>query len=199
MGNNQCQITQLKNYINIGASDSSCFQSDSLMFMQVGCVIPQEDLESRVERGLVLSCAAVFIALFVVNYLDFTKRVQENNYLEWDVKTITAGDFSIEFDLDPTFFADFLAIEKPDWVKKCAEKGMTFNTDASCFHTWIRYEMERRLSLMPDLGFEEEPVEDIKIAVTKLAFKNAEIVNLLRLRGAAIKAENWEEQKKIED
>ena len=39
--------------------------------------------------------------------------------------------------------------------------------------------MEKRLDQMPDLGFEDEPVEHIKIAVTTFAFNNAAIINLL--------------------
>jgi len=59
--------------------------------------------------------------------------------------------------------------------------------------------METRLSRMPDLGFEEEPVENIKVAVTTLAFNNSEVINLLSLRGQAVKGEKWDEQRKIED
>jgi len=58
-----------------------------------------------------IGCAAVFIALFVINYVDFIKKTQENNYVEWDIKTITAGDYAIEFDIDPEFFQDYLAKE----------------------------------------------------------------------------------------
>ena len=47
------------------------------------------------------------MSLFVINYIDFVKKVQQNNYVEWDVKTITAGDFTIEFDIVSEFFTDF--------------------------------------------------------------------------------------------
>lgn len=30
-----------------------------------------------------------------------------NQYVEWDVKTITAGDFTVEFDIAPEFYKDF--------------------------------------------------------------------------------------------
>ena len=33
-------------------------------------------------------------------YIDYIKCVQVNNYIDWDVKTITAGDYSVEFDID---------------------------------------------------------------------------------------------------
>ena len=53
--------------------------------------------------------------------------------------------------------------------------------------------METRLEKLPDLGYDDgEP--SVKIAKTTLAFNNAEIINLLKQRGAAIKAENWELQ-----
>ena len=59
--------------------------------------------------------------------------------------------------------------------------------------------MERRLSLLPDLGYEEEPVQDIRIAVTTFAFKNHEIINLLKKRGEIIKAEDWDEMAVMDD
>ena len=68
----------------------------------------------------------MFIALFVVNYLDYIKKVQQNNYVEWDVKTITSGDFSVEFDIDPTFFNDYEKMEMDKWVQESAAKGKTY-------------------------------------------------------------------------
>ena len=78
------------------------------MFVQIACEIPVDDIESRQVAALALGCMAIFVALFVVNYLDYIKKMQENNYVEWDVKTITAGDYTIEFDIEPQFFEAFL-------------------------------------------------------------------------------------------
>jgi len=33
-------------------------------------------------------------------YLDYIKCVQSNMYVEFDVDTITAGDYSVNFDLE---------------------------------------------------------------------------------------------------
>jgi len=61
------------------------------------------------------------------------------------------------------------------------------------FQGWIQHEMERRLEKLPNLGFDGDDEESsVKVAVTTLAFDNAAIINLLRDRGAAIKAENWD-------
>lgn len=67
--------------------------------MQVGCVIPDAQVIARQEEGLVIACAAVFLALFIINYFDFIRKSQEFSYVEWDVKTITAGDYTVEFDI----------------------------------------------------------------------------------------------------
>lgn len=51
---------------------------------------------------------------------------------------------------------------------------------------------------MPDLGYEEEPVEHVKIAVTTFAYNNAEIIHLLRERGDIIKSEQWDQMAVID-
>jgi len=49
----------------------------------------------------------VFVYLFVIIYFDYIKCVSMNTYVDWDVKTITAGDYSIEFDLDVKTYEKF--------------------------------------------------------------------------------------------
>ena len=46
-----------------------------------------------------ISSLAVFIYLYLVIYFDYMKCVQANKYVIFDVKTITAGDYSVEFHL----------------------------------------------------------------------------------------------------
>jgi hypothetical protein len=52
--------------------------------------------------------------------------------------------------------------------------------------------MSHRLSEMPDLGYEDEPVEKVNIALVIFAFDNSELINLLKLRGSAIKFEKFD-------
>ena len=57
--------------------------------------------------------------------------------------------------------------------------------------------MEERLRQLPSLGYDD--VDSVEIAVTTFAFRNHEIINLLKKRGAAIKYEQWDKQAEIED
>ena len=161
-------------------------------------MVSDEELANRKGRGLCVGCAAVFVALFIINYTDYIKKREENAYVEWDVKTVTAGDYAIEFDIGPDFFKDYIEQEMIAWVEKCAQENRSFLSRVEGFQAWLHYEMEDRVSQLPDMGYEDQPEERIKIAVTTLAFDNADIIDLLRQRGQAIKAEKWDKQAEIE-
>lgn len=82
----------------------------------------------------------------MVNYLDFVKKTSENDYLEWDLKTITAGDYTIEFDLDPLFFEDWVDKEYTKWSVIAHRKlGRHYVAKVDAFRDWIQHEMEQRL------------------------------------------------------
>ena len=105
--------------------------------------------------------------------------MQENSYIEWDVKTLTSGDYTVEVDIGNDFYPKYKETIEKDWIKKCLSKGLKFDSPVQAFQAWFRYELETRLTCLPDLGYEEEP-NKIKVAVMTLAFNNAEIIKLLR-------------------
>ena len=67
----------------------------------------EEDMVTRRELNLLIACMATFIALFLINYVDFIQRKQENDYVFWDLKTLTSGDYTVEVDIGPDFFAKY--------------------------------------------------------------------------------------------
>ena len=108
------------------------------MFLQIGCEIPPDMVVRRQVDALGLGCMAIFVALFMVIYLDYIKKIQENNYIEWDIKTITAGDYTIEFDIEPGFFDDFLVKEYTNWIaKQFDEKGIHYESRMEAFRDWV--------------------------------------------------------------
>jgi len=46
-----------------------------------------------------MGCIGVFISLFFVVFTDYMRSIFKNQYVEWDVKTITAGDYTVEFNI----------------------------------------------------------------------------------------------------
>ncbi len=51
---------------------------------------------------------------------------------------------------------------------------------------------------MTDLGYEEEPVVEVHIVMTTLAFDNTDLINKLRTRGSAIKSSDWKKVHAVE-
>lgn len=119
------------------------------------------------------------------------RQLAKNNFVEWDVKTVTAGDYSIEFDITAAFYEAF---EKTVGVERMHGKTL-----AQHFKIWIQQEMEKKLSKLEDLGFEDTPVDEIHVAVTTLAFDNAELINLLKTRGTLIRTEKWDKVREIDN
>ena len=48
------------------------------------------------------------MSLFFVAYIDYLRNVFKNTAVEWDVKTITAGDYSVEVQISKKMWETFL-------------------------------------------------------------------------------------------
>jgi hypothetical protein len=130
----------------------------------------------------------VFMALFFVVFIDYLRSIFKNQYIEWDVKTITAGDYSVELDISEKMWKVFLSqIYKKELGK----------TKLAQFRNYVLKELEDRLTDLPDLGYEEETPERINISMLTFAFDNSELINLLKARGDAIKFEQWDKMREI--
>lgn len=57
--------------------------------------------------GLAAGTIAVFIYLWSIIYFDYIQSVQVNKFIDYDIKTITAGDYTVEFDIHEDFFHNF--------------------------------------------------------------------------------------------
>ena len=137
------------------------------------------------------------MALFITNYLDYLNKIQENNYIEWDLKTLTSGDYTVSVAIDEDFYAKYLKDVEREWLVKCSKEGTRFLSGVQGFQEWFRHEIESRLKRLLNLGFDEES-DKVKVAFVTVAFNNSDIIELLVKRGTAIVNEKWDEVEKIE-
>ena len=142
-------------------------------------------------QGLLFGSIAVFIYLFTVVYIEYIKTVQAKNYVDWDVKTITAGDYTIEFDIEED------AYER--WKKTYYDETNPI-AEVAQFKIYLQNDLERRINEMPDQQYDEPDQRDYwkKIAQITFAYSNAEVVQWLIDRGYYIKNEKWDKVAKIE-
>ena len=76
-GKDRCLLHDLGSYINKAyyPAEPSCFADDSVLFVQAACTVSSENLAIRKKHSLALGCLSVFIALGVINYIDYMKQV----------------------------------------------------------------------------------------------------------------------------
>ena len=133
--------------------------------------------------GLTIACIGVFIYLFIYMTIEYVKSVQDNKFVEWDVKTISAADYTSEFGVSPSMYEVF--------INKYLDDTNPMSEIAQ-FRLYVRDEMERRLTEFPNLGIDgDEGDIAIKIAMITFAFDNGEIIYDLRRRGKYIRQQKW--------
>ena len=119
-----------------------------------------------------------------------------NTFVDWDVKSITAGDYSVEFDLDVATYDRF----KKDYYDK--SNPMSENAQ---FKLFVQNELEDRINdpEYPNQGYDDgdEAAENDRkrIAQITFAYENGELINLLTDRGYYIKNEKWEKAEAVQD
>lgn len=92
--------------------------------------------------------------------------------------TITAADYTVEFKITQAMYDRFVR-DHLDESNPISEIGQ--------FRLYIKEEMEMRLTSMPCFHSGHESLQEIRIAMVTFAFDNAEIINMLKERGKAIR------------
>jgi hypothetical protein len=108
------------------------------MFLQMACIIPADEMATRKIIGLIASCLAISIGLFCVIYFDYVKQIAANDYIEHDVKTVTAGDYSVEFKIDADFFDQWDIYHKLNWIsRQRTTNNKTYTSSVEAFRDWL--------------------------------------------------------------
>lgn len=78
------------------------------MFIQAACVIDEDEVKARQFQGFYIAGIVLIAGIYMVVYFNYAHLVAKNDYVEWDLKTVTAGDFTVEFDITVDFFEAFV-------------------------------------------------------------------------------------------
>ena len=133
--------------------------------------------------GLITSCTAVFIYLFTIVYFDYIKTLQKTKFVDFDVKTITAGDYTVEFDIGEKIHKEFMM----NYFDPTNPMG-----EINQFKLYVQLELEQRLNDFPNSGVDGPEEQVIKIAQITFAFDNSKVINWLKTRGTYVKTEKWD-------
>ena len=85
-----------KDTLSADAKKNKC-NDNSYFYIQTPCLVPEERKVARLLFGLSFCCIGVFLYLYVQLFIQYIAQREENLYVDYDVRTITAADYSIEF------------------------------------------------------------------------------------------------------
>lgn len=90
-----------------------------------------------------------------------------NKFVDFDVKTITASDYTMEFDLHDGIFEEFMK-HYYDRTNPLIDVGQ--------FKFYVQQELEQRLTEFPAFGPQDSEDHEIKIAQITFAFENSQVI-----------------------
>jgi hypothetical protein len=109
-------------------------------------------------------------------------------FKQWDVGTVTASDFTVEYQ-----------IPKVVWKKFEDQHTDKTRAEGTDFEEYLRGEFERIVSAQPSVLYPEQGTPPVKIANITFAFKNAKLIRLLKKRGTAVADGQFRNLPKIDE
>jgi len=158
-------------------SSDQCNVAGSLLFVQYSCVQPQEVLAQKYTHLSYVACIGVFCAALFIIVIYFMKRHSKMNQLDWDIQTITPGDYTLQYEITDEAYHWFL--NEVYYPNNYEAQGVSIGL---AFKTYMKTELERILTnkLVDMRGSGKDmsniKINEIKIADITFAFDNAELI-----------------------
>lgn len=70
---------------------------EAFIYIQAPCILPSSKIKERRVIGLFVACVTVFTVFFTMTYIEYIRSVQQFKYVDFDYKTLTAADYTMEF------------------------------------------------------------------------------------------------------
>lgn len=81
---------------------------EAFFYIQAPCILPSQQIKERRIIGLFVACVTVFTVFFSMTYIEYIKSVQQFKYVDFDFKTLTAADYTMEFTITKKMWQHFL-------------------------------------------------------------------------------------------
>jgi hypothetical protein len=158
-----------------------CRADGATLFVQYVCVQDEETINQKKYQGSIIACLGVFLCLIFMITVYFLKKNSKIKNLEWDVSTITAGDYTVEYKISQKVFQRFLTthyevhdknngVSIGESLKKFLKKE---------FEALLQVKLQEENSKKSDQE-RSKSVTQVKIADIVFAFNNSDLIMLLR-------------------
>ena len=195
-----------------GNGPAECDTDESTLFIQFTCEQAPTDQEVKYNSvALAVATGVVICLLFTVTIRAMYQggKIQQ---IEWDVTTVTAGDFSVEF----TIFKDKY-LQWKDTVYEAAGGPMETKQQAPAFALKLQMKDEIEKNIDDWCKHNTWAVEELygksknvaasaiakqyggtKVADIVFSFNNADLISALRTRGGYIAAQDFDKMREQE-
>ena len=175
-------LTNLDSYF-LGGIDG-WNNDDSILFLNVKCIQQLDVINSKRLKIHYIVCICILISLFYLIMLYYSTKSSEISAKEWDLKTITAGDYTVWRRINQNEYDDFLKMHT------------MVGSPVYDYMVKLKEEYEIEISNQPMVN---EEWDDIKIANISFGFNNHKIINLLEKRGTAITNKDFKKKQLYDD
>jgi hypothetical protein len=178
---------------------SNCTDFRSYVYVQYACTQSMAVLQSKHNQISLVSCCGVFLVCIYIITIYWFKKVSKLNQLDWDIQTITPGDYTVQMEITDKAYNWFLASEQ---YQRDKNRGLSVGESLK---TYIKTELEKTLTDKlkemrqdPTVDTSSINIQQVKIADISFAFNNAELIHLLRERGGHIVSQNYDKMREVE-
>ena len=139
------------------------------------------------QEALAAVCLGIFACLLYLITVYYIKENSKLQNIEWDVSTVTAGDFSVEYHIEKEmyelFMSQYFKREEFESPGQAFKQYLKDNIEEICIQEFKKKKLADAL-----LGREanDKDLERIEIADIVFAFNNAKLIDLLKQRGRCI-------------
>lgn len=160
-------------------------------------------LKEKYNKLSLVACCAIFAAFVFTSFVYYMKRESRMIYLDWDMNTITVGDYSVEYKISNEAYNWFLVNQyQPHDERSGISPGESLKN-------YMKSEIERIMNEELDKEHREHgenasiKIQQVKVADIVFAFNNERLITLLKERGKYIMNQQYdkmrETEKKIND
>ena len=85
----------------VDPSNPSCVSSSTRIYWQIFCTQTISEVNDKRGDGLIVVSIGIFISAIYLLFVSYLSSTAYIDYKLWDVGTVTAADFTVEFDIAP--------------------------------------------------------------------------------------------------
>ena len=140
-------------------------------------------------------CTGVLICLLFFFSIRFKVEEGDVKEQEWDLATITAGDYTVELTITPEMYQLW---KSENYDNQPAMRDGRI-APAAALKRYLIDEIEREIDEVYKNGVTRPGLDQIKISDINFSFNNNELIEALRKRGGQITANNFDGMRATQD